>query len=87
MSFALGSMYVYHGESEEEVIPQRALDEGMWASDDDDEEFDQRTIRAVPRAASPQASRTRSGFWGSFINKVKRKTTRRKSKVPSLKSA
>ncbi|XP_003382887.1 PREDICTED: circularly permutated Ras protein 1-like [Amphimedon queenslandica] len=89
MSFALGSKYVYHGESEEEVIPQRALDEGMWASDDDDDddEFDLRTIRAVPSTAPPQASRTRSGFWGSFINKVKRKTTRRKSKAPSLKAA
>ena len=84
MSFALGSKYVYHGESEEEVIPQRALDEGMWASDDDDEEFDNRTIRAAPSTAPP---RTRSGFWGSFINKVKRKTTRRKSKAPSLKAA
>ena len=89
MAIALGSKFVYNGESEEEVIPQRALDEGMWASDDEeDDEFDNRTLRAVTSAtpAAGSKGRTRSGFWGSFFKKVKRKTTRKKSKTPALKT-
>lgn len=95
MAIALGSKFVYDGDSEEEIIPQKALEEGMWISDDEDEEFEDRTTRDVPKR--PRASttptptptsepaskeRSSSGFWEFF----KGKTTSREIKPPTLKT-
>lgn len=99
MAIALGSKFVYDGDSEEEIIPQKALEEGMWISDDEDEEFEDRTTRAVPKR--PRASttltptptsepaskeRSSSGFWGSVYKFFNGRTTSREIKPPTLKT-
>lgn len=97
MAIALGSKFVYDGDSEEEIIPQKALEEGMWNSDDEDEEFEDRTTRAVPKRprasttptpTSEPASKERasSGFGGSEYEFFKGRTTSREIKPPTLKT-
>lgn len=85
MEWASQYVYDYQGESEEEEISHKTLEEGMWVSDDEDDDPTP-VASAIYTGASGRhnSSRTNSGFWGSLLKRVtsRRKTgRRRKSKI------
>lgn len=69
-------VYDYQGESEEEEISQKALDEGMWMSDDEEDDD------VTPVASGRSSKSGGSGFWGGLIERVfsRKKSRHRNSK-------